>query len=85
MLFLLLFLLKHPFFAAWTGAHSFRFHARNRSSPASVVDHLEQVSVASRLKASDIFRVMNDFLNHFFTSSGHVFVLCKDSVNFVND
>ena len=85
MLLLLFLLFKSSFILTCTRGQTSCLGARNRTSPPSVVDNLEQESVAARLEASDIFGVMNDFLNHFLAVSGHTFVFCEDSVNLAND
>jgi len=85
VLLLLFQLFKSSFILTCTRGQASCLGARNRTFPPSVVDNLEQESVAARLEASDIFGVMNDFLNHFLAVSGHTFVFCEDSVNLAND
>ena len=83
---LLLFLLfKSSFILTRTLLQTSCLGARSWTSPFSVVDDLEQESIATRLEASDIFWVVNDFLDHFLAGSGHSFVLCEHPVNLAND
>ena len=85
MLLLLRLLFQRSLILTCTCGQTSCLSARRGFFPLSVIDSLEQESIATRLEASDIFRVVNDWLNHFLAVSGHGFVLSEDSINLAND